>query len=225
MANISNIKELAKKLNLYNIASGKINLRNEKMTNTDYIEDIFLQEVTLRNKNHIKLLKKDSHLPKKSFDMAKVEKSISWTIQKLMKLDFIEKQENIFILGDCVKGKTSLSVKICSEAINQGYKVIYLLFNDYMDIIKNFDANQKCKKAYKYIKNCDIIVIDDFLYLDISDRDLNILYNSLLFFNESRTLILISNRKMDEFKDVAKNQHLIKTLIDRLNNNSHIIYL
>ena len=45
MADISNIRDLALKLNLYNIAKGKVDLKIKFKNNLDYIEDIFLQEL------------------------------------------------------------------------------------------------------------------------------------------------------------------------------------
>lgn len=42
MADISNIKQLAKTLNLSNIAKGKISLTNQNKTTLDFIESIDL---------------------------------------------------------------------------------------------------------------------------------------------------------------------------------------
>ena len=57
MADISNIKQLAKTLNLSNIAKGKISLANQDKRTLDFIESMFLQEIEFRRKNRIKLLK------------------------------------------------------------------------------------------------------------------------------------------------------------------------
>lgn len=57
MADISNIKQLAKTLNLSNVAKGKISLGNQDKRTLDFIESMFLQEIEFRRKNRIKLLK------------------------------------------------------------------------------------------------------------------------------------------------------------------------
>jgi len=225
MADISNIKQLAKTLNLSNTAKGKICLTNQNKTTLDFIESMFLQEIEFRRKNRIKLLKENSNLPNLKFKRNRLQDGLIWQINKIEKLEFISECKNILISGSCNKGKTSLAVEICNVAIEQGNKVIYLTLDEYLDIMKNKIISGKEVKKYKEIKNSDIIVIDDFLYLNLSNEDLLILYKTILSLNESHSLIIISNRKIQNFVDAVDDKFLMNTLIDRLKNNSHIIIL
>ena len=68
-------------------------------------------------------------------------------------------------------------------------------------------------------------MIDDFLYLKLSDEDLLIPYKTILSLNEAHSLIIISNRKIQNFVDAVDDKFLMNTLVDRLNNNSHIVIL
>ena len=134
---ISNIKQLAKTLNLSNIARGKINLANNKKSKLDFLESIFLQKIEFRRKNRIKLLKENSKFPNLKFKRNKIQDGLIWQINKIEKLEFISECKNILITGSCNKGKTSLAVEICTIAIEQGNKIIYLTLDEYMDIMKN----------------------------------------------------------------------------------------
>ena len=60
---IKNIKELARKLFLFNIANPKYQLKEEKMLNLSYLEYIFTEELRMRNDNKIKERLKVSCLP------------------------------------------------------------------------------------------------------------------------------------------------------------------
>ena len=73
MADISNIKQLAKTLNLSNIAKGKISLANQDKRTLDFIESMFLQEIEFRRKNRIKLLKENLNLPNLKFKRNKLQ--------------------------------------------------------------------------------------------------------------------------------------------------------
>ena len=46
-----------------------------------------------------------------------------------------------------------------------------------------------------------------------------------MFFNESRSIILISNRSISDWVSSTDDKHLMKTLVDRIKNGSHIIML
>jgi hypothetical protein len=48
MADITEIRELAKKLNLWNIARGYIDLNDEKLSNLDYLQMILQKELEIR---------------------------------------------------------------------------------------------------------------------------------------------------------------------------------
>ena len=48
MANITEIRELARKLNLWNIARGHIDLNDEKLSNLDYLQMILQKELEIR---------------------------------------------------------------------------------------------------------------------------------------------------------------------------------
>jgi hypothetical protein len=53
MADITEIRELAKKLNLWNIARGYIDLNDEKLSNLDYLQMILQKELEIRaRQNH-----------------------------------------------------------------------------------------------------------------------------------------------------------------------------
>ena len=98
-------------------------------------------------------------------------------------------------------------------------------FDDYLFIVNQKLKDNKQNAEYNKLKNADVIIIDDFLYLNIKDSDLELIYKSLIFFNESRSLILITNRKPDEFIEAANDKHIMNTLIERLKGNSYIIAL
>ena len=57
MADLKDIQDLAKTLNLMNVASGVIDLTNEQISNKEYLYRIFSEEVRLRSENKLKQLR------------------------------------------------------------------------------------------------------------------------------------------------------------------------
>lgn len=225
MGNISEIKEIAKILNLSNLAKGKIDLNADYKNKLDYLEYVLREELSYRKKTRIKNNKEISSLPNIKFNKSYLVDGVKWQIKEIEKLKFIEEDRNIIITGNCGTGKTALATEIGNVALEKGYKVVYRRFDDYLFIVNQKLKDNKQNTEYNKLKNADVIIIDDFLYLNIKDSDLEMIYKSLIFFNESRSLILISNRKPDEFIEAANDKHIINTLIERLKGNSHIITL
>ena len=225
MADIRHIKDLAKKLNLQNIAKGKVSLDVGSMKPLDFLEDVLINEIECRRIARIKRLKKQSRLPKKKFKREKLDKGLLWQIDNIEKLEFIKNFNNIIITGDCNKGKTSLISEIGDMALDNGYGVVYHTLTTYLDVIKYYYNGRQMPSEYKVIKSSDIVIIDDFLYSKISDLDLELLYKSIISLNDVTSFIFISNRKISEFVAANSDIHLMKTFIERIKKNSHIINL
>jgi hypothetical protein len=51
MADITEIREMARKLNLWNVARGYINLNDEKLSNLDYLQMILEKELEIRGRH------------------------------------------------------------------------------------------------------------------------------------------------------------------------------
>ena len=124
MAEAKEIQQLARILNLQNIASGEIDLNDEKLSNKDYIYNILLQEVNIRNANKLKDIRKQARLPKKVFDKTRITEGLKWQLDKLSSFDFSTNKQNIFIVGDCSNRKSSLAVTIGNDAIEIGFRIL-----------------------------------------------------------------------------------------------------
>jgi len=111
MADISEIKELAKNLCLMNVANGVINLNNETVSNLDYLYNILKQETELRAEKRANDIYRASRLPKKLFDETKITSGLRWQLEEIRKIDFKASKQNIVIVGECATGKTSLAAR------------------------------------------------------------------------------------------------------------------
>ena len=92
MAEAKDIQQLAKVLNLQNIASGEIDLNDEKLSNKDFLYNILLQEVNIRNANKAKDLKKQAKLPDKAFDKTRITEGTQVAARQAERIRFLAKQ-------------------------------------------------------------------------------------------------------------------------------------
>lgn len=219
MAEAKDIQQLAKVLNLQNIASGEIDLNDEKLSNKNYLYSILLQEVNIRNANKAKDLKKQAKLPDKAFDKTRITEGLKWQLDKLSAFDFSQNRQNIFIVGDCSTGKTSLASKIGNDAIEKGTRVIYIKFDDL------FIEQKLKKKTWNHILNADLIIVDDMFYMTPTQEELEQAYRIMMFLQETRSLVLITNRALSSWKEMKVDSHLVETLQKRLMQGAQLISL
>lgn len=178
-----------------------------------------MQEVNIRNANKAKDLKKKAKLPDKAFDKTRITEGLNWQLDKLSAFDFSQSRQNIFIVGECSTGKTSLASKIGNDAIEKGARVIYIKFDDLL-------IKQKLKKkAWNHILNADLIIVDDMFYMTPTQEELEQAYRMMMFLQETRSLVLITNRALSSWKEMKVDSHLVETLQKRLMQGAQLISL
>ena len=219
MADAKEIQELAKMLHLQNVANGTIDLNDESLSNKDYLYKILLEEVNIRNANKLKDVKRASRLKQLTFDETRITDGLKWQLSKLREFDFALKKQNIFIVGDCSTGKTSLASTIGMNALEKGAKVMYLTLDDLM-----LESKLK-KKCWNNVLNADLIIVDDVFYLTPTEEELVQIYKLMMFLQETRSIILVTNRPLSSWKDMKVDTHLIETLEKRLMQDAQIISL
>jgi len=190
MADAKGIQELARILNLQNIANGTIDLNNETISNKDYLYKILLEEVNIRNANKLKDYKKVSRLKQLTFDETRITEGLKWQLSKLKEFDFATNKQNIFIVGDCSTGKTSLAFTLGMNALEKGAKVIYITLDDLL-----IESKAK-KKVWNNILNVDLLIIDDVFYIMPTEEELVLIYKILMFLQETRSIIIVTNRPL-----------------------------
>lgn len=225
MADITEIRKLAQSLNLWNIARGIIDLNDEKLSNLDYLQMILEKELEIRAQQKYLKLRKASKLSNKVFDTSNLNKGLKWQIKQLPHLTWIVEEQNIILLGKCGTGKTSLAVLLGETAINNGHKTYYASFDTFVAIVEQKDTNPKAGATFSYIRECDLLIIDDVFYLEPTRAELQVFYRAITFLNETRSIILITNREISAWIDAAEDKHLCQTLLDRVTANCQIIRL
>ena len=219
MADIAEIKELAKTLNLMNVYKGVIDISDETVSNLDYLYSILKQEVDIRNENKVANLLKESRLPKKVFDDSGISQGLKWQLKEIEKIDFKNTNQNILIVGDVATGKTSLVTNISKNAIQKGTKVIYFTEEDFIV------AYRSHKNLRTKILHSDLIVLDELFYLTPTDENLVYLYKTVMFLSETRSFIFVTNRPLSEWENINVDKHIVSTFRQRIMRNAQLIHL
>ena len=81
------------------------------------------------------------------------------------------------------------------------------------------------KKEYSLALKADVVIIDEVFYTPITDEELLLLYKTLIFLSETRSLILITNRPLSKWSEMKVDQHLLETLKQRLLKDAQLISL
>ena len=222
MASISNIQKLAKILNLQNMSNPSFELKETDRSNLDYLEYVLNKEMQLRSEKQFSRYLRESKLPRQDLDISILNETVRWQIDKIKKVGFTD-ERNLVIIGSCKTKKTAIASHLGFSAIKKGLKVYYIKQDLLVDILMKKENDFKSSGVWNKLKKVDVIIIDEMFYTNLSDEEIKLLYKSLVFLNETRKLIFITNRSLSEWIHAANDKHLIQTFIDRILANTEIL--
>lgn len=82
------------------------------------------------------------------------------------------------------------------------------------------------KKTWNNILIADMVIVDDMFYLTPSEEEELIqVYKLLMFLQETRSIILVTNRPLSSWKNMNIDTHIVETLAKRLMQDAQIISL
>jgi DNA replication protein DnaC len=138
-------------------------------------------------------------------------------------LDYMEKNQNIILLGPTGCGKTGLATSFLLHAIDQGYRGYFISFaNLVAELYASLADRSENKVIRKYVAY-DCLVIDEVGYIEVEPAQVGLFFTLMQKRHKNKSTLLTSNLGFSQWASFLKNKHLTAALIDRLTENSHVI--
>ena len=138
-------------------------------------------------------------------------------------LDYMEKNQNIVLLGPTGCGKTGLATSFLLHAIDQGYRGYFTSFaNLVAELYASLADRSEDKVIRKYVAY-DCLVIDEVGYIEVEPAQVGLFFTLMQKRHKCKCTLLTSNLGFSEWSSFLKNNHLTAALVDRLTENSHVV--
>ncbi len=207
-------------------------LRNaEKMSWTyqEFIQEILGYELKRRDEKNVEKRLKWAKFPYyKTLDEFNIEEQVSLStrqLNQLRELNWLEQQYNIILLGPPGVGKTFLAIGLGIDAIQNGYKVAFSTMGELVQLLKTEEYIQKSKVQLKRLKESDLVIIDDLMYMAMDQRDANLFFHLINHLYERSSIILTSNKGPEQWVELMGDQGITTAILDRLLHRVEVIQL
>lgn len=146
-------------------------------------------------------------------------------ILELSSLAFMERAENIILLGASGVGKTHLAIALGYLCAQKGRKIKFISAHDLMVTMETAYRQNKYKQVMqRVILSPRILIIDEVGYLPLSREQANHFFQIVAKRYEKGSIILTSNLNFGYWdKTFAGDTSLCAAMLDRLLHHSHII--
>ena len=192
----------------------------ERTGYSEFLLTLFQDEIERRDfKTLTRRLKKSGLDPKmtlETFDFRFNTKIHEPLIKELATSSFVERSENVFLLGPSGVGKTHLATALGHEACRRGIDVIFCRTYDIIKWLGSGRADNTLERKLKNLARMPLLVLDDFGLNDLTPVQQNDLYELICARYESASTIITSNREFSEWLSIFENPLIGSAAMDRL---------
>ena len=128
-------------------------------------------------------------------------------------------------LGPPGVGKTHLANGIGIEAVNEGYKVIFLNMDQLIKVLKTHEVVKKNERKLKKIRKADLLIVDEVGYLPIKKQEANDFFQIITELYEQTSVVITSNKGFGKWAEIMGDQIITTAVLDRIMHHSEIFNL
>lgn len=144
-------------------------------------------------------------------------------IKELGTLSFMERNENIIIIGPPGVGKTMIATGIGINACRAGKSVMFVNAKELMDKLYDSMLKDKLKLTLKSLNKVQLLIIDELSYLKMDKEKESIFFQVIRQRYEKSSLIITTNLPMSRWDEVFTGQLAATAILDRLVHHCHVL--
>jgi DNA replication protein DnaC len=204
--------------------------RKRRFSPERLLKHVLESEYRTKSENGRILRRKRAHIPEPlEIETYPFQRQPKLDRKKIMSLydglDYMEKKQNIILLGPTGCGKTGLATSFLLHAIDQGYRGYFTSFANLVAELYTSMADRSESKVIRKYVAYDCLVIDEVGYVEVEPAQVGLFFTLMQKRHKNKPTLLTSNLGFSDWSSFLKNKHLTAALIDRLTENSHVIHM
>ncbi|HWJ78456.1 MAG TPA: IS21-like element helper ATPase IstB [Niallia sp.] len=197
-------------------------------SSTQFLEALFTEEFRLREQAKIqRLIKNAKFLDSKNLSNYEWHEQIRFPSQinkdELTSLSFINKRQNVVLIGSPGTGKSHLATGLGRKACQLGYEVRFYRVSQLVEDLEQALKQDKLASFRRKFEKIELVILDEMGYLPFSKEGSELLFQLIAEWYEQKSLIITSNLEFSQWNRIFTDSRLTAALVDRLIHHAHVL--
>lgn len=233
MAITDELTPILKKLRLSGVLQS-LDLRTrqaveDSLSHTEFLYRLCADEVERRDSKQL-----DMRMRRANFEGSKRLEDFEWAfntkvpkakIVDLATCSFVEKHENVLLIGPAGVGKSHVAQAIGERACRAGHAVCYTTAHQMLTQLRAARADQSLDKRMLRFTTPDLLIVDDLGLRPLEHEEPIDLYEIVRARYERGSMIITSNRALEEWHPLFLDDLMASAAMDRLLHHAHVVVM
>ncbi len=137
-------------------------------------------------------------------------------VRELAGLSFVERAQNVVILGPPGVGKTHLAVALGVKAVEAGYSALFMTLETLMTRLVRAKHENRLERSLQQLTYPKLLIVDEIGYLPLSREEASLFFRLVVRRYERASLVVTSNKSFLDWGEVFNDHVLATAILDRL---------
>jgi DNA replication protein DnaC len=144
-------------------------------------------------------------------------------ILELMRCEYVDRRENVLLIGGSGSGKTHLATALAAEACARGKRVRFYRVTELATQLLEAREERQLTRLKGQLAKLDLLVLDELGYVPASKVGAELLFDVISTAYERSSVIVTTNLPFEEWKEVLGSERLTGATLDRLTHRCTIV--
>jgi len=158
-----------------------------------------------------------------TFDFAAQSSINRELVRELARGEYIDRHENVLMVGNSGTGKTHLATALGFSACQQGRRVRFFTATGLVTQLLERREDRQMERLMGQLERQHLIVLDELGYVPFSKAGAELLFEVVSRAYERTSLIVTTNLPFEQWTEVMGSERLTGALLDRLTHRVHIL--